>query len=103
MNDAAAAVTAALANDPPGFTTAKTNWYANADQVAAFLASANPSWPEADLKLALHTCIDDALADATDQMTAAWTTDVTAADTLRSQARGVADALSAGVIAQFSP
>lgn len=103
VTDAAATVTAALANDMVAFNTSKTAWYADADQLATFLAGANPNWKQGDLQAALHTCIDDALADATAQMKSDWATDVTSADTLRGQARGVADALSVGVIAQFKP
>ncbi len=103
VTDAAATVTAALANDSAGFAASKAAWYADADQTATFLAGANPNWKQSDLQVALHTCIDDALADATAQMKADWPTDVTDADTLRGQARGVADVLSAGVVAQFNP
>lgn len=101
VTDAGATVAAAMAGDMNAFTTAKAKWYDDGDQVAHFLASANPAWSEADLKTAIHTCFDDALAEATARMKGDWKADVAAHDTIVKQARAVADTLSDGVAKQF--
>src|SRR5688500_2410272 len=42
INTAATLLTAAKTGDTPGFNTANAAWYANADEIATFLADANP-------------------------------------------------------------
>lgn len=101
LGDASDAVAAAKAGDNVAFVAARDSWYAHADETAAFLASANPNWPEADLKLMLRTCIDDALSEASARLAGDWPAEVAAHDTLSLQARSVADALGGGVAAQF--
>ncbi len=101
LADAAAAVEAAMANDSVAFEAARDSWYAHADETAEFLAAANPAWPVADLKAMLRGCVDDALAEAGARLADDWAADVAAHDTLRTQARAVADALGSGVAQQF--
>jgi hypothetical protein len=101
LGDAAAAVTAAMNDDAVAFEAAKNSWYGHADETAEFLASANPNWPVDALKTMLHACVDDALAEASARLSDDWEADVSAHDTLRAQARSVADALGNGVALQF--
>src|SRR5689334_12914009 len=51
---AAQLVKAAKAGDNKAAANAEKNWYANADEIAAFLGRINPFWSEKDWKTMLH-------------------------------------------------
>jgi hypothetical protein len=94
-------LTAAKAGDNAAVTKASTDWYANADQIAAFLASANPAWPEATLKDMMHTHLDQTLAEATAQLTGDYAKSVSEYDHIVTHIIDMADALSSGIVTQF--
>lgn len=94
-------LTAAKTGDGAGFATAKADWYANADDIARFLASANSHWPLADLQAAMKTHLDTTLAEAVARLTGDWTADVAAYDAVHAHILHMADVLSDGIIAQF--
>ena len=98
---AAEVVTAAKAGDAAALADAKTRWYANADQIAAFLASANPNWPEADLKTMMKEHLDQTLAEAVARLTGDYAGEIAAYGHVRQHILDMADALTAGVVAQF--
>ena len=102
VGHAAAAVDAAMNGDMDGFTTARAAWYAEADDVAAFLASANPAWVEADLAALLHGCIDDAVSEATALMEGDVEASLEAFDSHKEAARTTADVLASGIAGQFA-
>jgi len=101
LEDAGHAITAAKIGDQVGLAEAKASWLTHAEQTADFLAAANPAWPVADLETMLRTCVEDALAEAAARLSGDYPADVSAHDVLSRQARAVADALGAGVAAQF--
>ena len=94
-------LTTAKAGDSAGFATAKADWYANADDIARFLAAANSNWPLADLQEAMKTHLDTTLDEAVARLTGDWTADVTAYDRVHLHILHMADFLSDGIIAQF--
>lgn len=94
-------ITAAKAGNNAAVTKASTAWYANADEIAAFLAGANPAWPEATLKDMMHTHLDQTLAEATAQLTGDYTKSVTEYDHIVTHIIDMADALSSGIVTQF--
>jgi hypothetical protein len=94
-------LTTAKAGDAAGFATAKADWYANADDIARFLASANSRWPLADLQEAMKTHLDTTLDEAVARLTSDWTADVAAYDRVHGHILHMADILSDGIIAQF--
>jgi hypothetical protein len=94
-------LTTAKTGDAAGFATAKTDWYANADDIAHFLASANSRWPLADLQAAMKTHLDTTLDEAVARLTGDWTADVVAYDRVHEHILHMADVLSDGIIAQF--
>jgi hypothetical protein len=94
-------LTTAKAGDAAGFATAKADWYANADDIARFLASANSRWPLADLQEAMKTHLDTTLDEAVARLTGDWTADVAAYDRVHVHILHMADILSDGIIAQF--
>jgi len=101
ITGAAALVAAAAGDDARDIAEAKAAWYANADQIAMFLAAANPNWALADLKTHMHTHLDQTLAEATARLTADWAGDVTAYDAVVAHILVMADVLSDGIAKQM--
>ena len=94
-------VTAAKAGDNAKVTSASDAWYANADEIAAFLASANPAWPEDTLKTMMRGHLDQTLREATAQLTGDYKASVTEYDHITTHILEMADALSNGIVTQF--
>jgi hypothetical protein len=94
-------VAAAKTGDQAGFATHDARWTANIEAIAAFLAGANPNWPEADVLdlLALHLKLtkDEAVA----RISGDWDADVKAFDDIFTEIIVLADALHDGIVAQF--
>ena len=94
-------VAAAKTGDQAAFATHDARWTANIDEIAAFLAGANPNWPEKDVLdlLALHLKLtkDEAVA----RITGDWAADVKAFDDIFTEIMVLADALHDGIVAQF--
>src|SRR5262245_33975711 len=62
---AADLLAAAKAGDQQGVEEASDRWYANADDIAAFLANANPdNWPLAHMQRMMKEHLDGTLAEA---------------------------------------
>lgn len=76
-------------------------WYANAEEIAAFLASANPAWPEQTLEDMMRTHLDQTLAEATARLKADWAADIAEYDRIHVHILGMADALADGIVTQF--
>lgn len=101
ITGAAEVVAAARANDAPRLATANAAWRANANEVADFLASANPHWSRDDLRSMMRTHLDQTVAEATARLRGDWAADVVAYDAVVKHILHMADALSAGISAQF--
>lgn len=99
---AADLVTAAKSGDTAGFEAAKARWYANADEIAAFLNSANPdNWPLDEMKAMMREHLDLTLEEASARLAGDWAADIAAYDQIHVQALGMADMLSNGIMRQF--
>jgi len=94
-------LTTAKNGDADAFAAAKTEWYRNGDDIARFLANANPHWPLADMQAAMTGHLDTTLAEAVARLTGDWNADVAAYDAVHQHILHMADALSGGIIAQF--
>jgi hypothetical protein len=94
-------VVAAKANDTVKLGDAKARWYANSDQVAAFLAAANPAWSANGLKAMMKMHLDQTLDEATARLTADWPADVRAYDVIVTHITEMADTLADGIAQQF--
>jgi hypothetical protein len=92
---------AAKANDAVALRTATDAWYANADQIARFLADANPNLKFEDMRDMMHTHLDQTLAEATARLTGDWEGDVHAFDAIVAHIRDMADQLTFAIEAQF--
>ena len=99
---AADVVTAAKGNDKPKLDDANKRWFANADQIAAFLNKANPkNWPEADMRTMMHDHLKLTTNEAVARIQGDWAADVKAYDAVHEQILHMADGLSMGIVKQF--
>jgi hypothetical protein len=93
---------AAKAKDQAKLAAAKTAWYANADEIAAFLSAANPSaWTPAATQEMMKTHLDLTLAEAVDQLQGHYPESVADYDKVHDAMMKMADMLSSGIIQQF--
>ena len=94
-------VAAAKSGDKAAFATHDARWTANAEEIAGFLAGANPNWPKQDvfdlLSLHLKLTKDEAVA----RIGGDWAADIKAFDAIFNEIMVVADALNDGIAAQF--
>lgn len=101
IQGAVAVLDAAEANDTAALNKAVEDWYANGDDIAAFLASANPNWPEADLKDMMKKHLDTTLAEAQDILGNKSAASVSDYDMVKDHIYEMSDALSEGIVKQF--
>ncbi len=95
-------LTAAKAGDTAGLAQAQARWTRNADQIAGFLSSANPTaWPRAEMRGMMRHHLKLTTDEAVARLTGEWSADVRAYDKVHAQILGMADMLSAGIIGQF--
>lgn len=90
------------ANNQPALAADLKSWYANADQIAAFLHRANPdNWPLRDLRRMMHRHLTLTTREAVAQLSGKYPASVRAYDNVEHEILGMADMLSTGIIAQF--
>ena len=93
---------AANAGDNVKIEAGKVRWYRNADAIASFLNAANPNaWGHDLIASTMKMHLDLTLEEAVARLTGDWAADVAAYDKIHEHILGMADALSAGIIAQF--
>jgi hypothetical protein len=81
---------------------ASERWYANANDIAALLNSANPQqWPLDHMQQMMKEHLDLTLSEAVARLNADYPADVAAYDQIHVQILGMADMLSLGIIDQF--
>jgi len=94
-------VAAAKSGDQAAFAKHDARWTANAEEIAGFLAGANPNWPKQDvldlLSLHLKLTKDEAVA----RIGGDWAADIKAFDAIFNEIMVLADALNDGIVAQF--
>jgi hypothetical protein len=99
---AADLLAAAKAGDTTKFEDANKRWYENADQIAAFLNSANPDhWPLAEMQSMMSMHLDLTLEEASARLNGDWAGDVAAYDKVHDEILQMAHMLTEGIVAQF--
>ena len=99
---AADLLAAAKSGDTFNFEDANKRWYENADQIAAFLNSANPdNWPVSEMQAMMKDHLDLTLQEAVARLNQDWQGDVAAYDEIHQQILHMADMLTEGIINQF--
>ena len=93
---------AAKAGDTAGFQTAKDAWYANGDDIADFLAGANPRyWPQDTMRAAMNAHLDQTLAEASHELTGDHVGSVADYEAIHHHILAMADLLSTGIMRAF--
>lgn len=93
---------AARDGDAAGVTAASDAWYANANDIADFLAGANPRhWSSSDLRQMMKEHLDLTLAEAVAQLQHRYGDSIAEYDAVEMEIRHMADTLSDGIVAQF--
>jgi len=99
---AAALLNAAKAGNADAVAAASAAWYANADEIAEFLAAANPKqWPVDEMKAMMKDHLDLTLSEAVNRLRGNYADDIAAYDQIHVQILHMADMLSDGIMAQF--
>ena len=102
ISGAVTLVLAAKAGDAAGVETAKTAWYANGQQIADFLAAANPRyWPQQTLREAMRTHLDQTLQEAVDRLQGNHAAEIQDYEHAHLHILQMADLLSSGIIRKF--
>ena len=92
----------AKVGNPAAQQDAASRWYSNAEDIAAFLAGANPDhWTTADMTRMMRDHLDLTLAEATARLGGDWSGDVAAYDRVVAEIMEMADMLADGIVAQF--
>lgn len=99
---AAELIDAAKAGDSAAFDDTNARWYANADEIAAFLNSANPeNWPLDEMQAMMRDHLDLTLQEASARLNGDYEADIAAYEEIHLQILHMADMLSEGIIIQF--
>lgn len=99
---AADLIAAAKAGDEAKVASAQSRWQRNADDVAALFSRLNPRhWQRATLAAMLREHLRLTTTEVVARLRGDWAADVAAYDRVHRHALTMADALSAGLVAQF--
>jgi hypothetical protein len=100
---AVAILQAAKDGDTAGFNSAKARWYANANDIADFLARINPRfWPDDVMREDMKVHLDQTLAEAADELAGHYADSVRDYEAIHLHILAMADMLSTGIIERFS-
>lgn len=94
-------VDAAKTNNKANLDKYNKLWYGNADEIANFLAAANPNWSESELKNMLHKHLGFVTTQVVARLNNDWKADVAAFDKGEEHMIMFADILANGIIKQF--
>lgn len=99
---AADLIEAAKAGDSAKQDAATKRWFANSDDIAAFLNGANPkSWPLADGKKMMRDHLNLTTQEVVAHLKKDWAASIASYDEIHTQILHMADMLSSGIEAQF--
>ncbi|MCZ8513047.1 LysM peptidoglycan-binding domain-containing protein [Paenibacillus filicis] len=98
---AAQLVKAAKAGNKQAAAEFEKKWYANADEIAAFLNRINPNWPTSVLMNMLHEHLRMTKDEAVFRLSKKYKSDIEAFDQIEKQALEMADAFTKGIVQQF--
>jgi hypothetical protein len=92
----------AKAGDKSKLAASLKTWYANGNQIAAFLSKANPaSWSLPMMQSMMRIHLDLTANEAVSRLQGKWAADIAAYDAVHREILQMADMLSSGIVAQF--
>lgn len=94
-------VKAAKSGDARAADEFEKQWYANADEIAAFLNSINPYWSKEALMQMLHNHLALTKEEAVARIKKNYASDIEIYDRIEKQALEMADAMAEGIVRQF--
>jgi len=94
-------VKAAKASDNAALAAANKKWFANADEISAFLSKANPNWKLDDMKKMMHDHLQLTTDEAVARIKKDYDADIAAYDKVHNEILEMADMLTDGIIKQF--
>ena len=93
---------AAKAGEAGKVAKTKAAWYRNADEISAFLSTANPdNWPLGAVKEHMRMHLDLTLEEAVARLEGRYADDIKAYDQIHDAILELSDTLAAGIVAQF--
>jgi hypothetical protein len=99
---AADLIAAAKSGDQDAVAAQQARWGSNADEIAAFLSSANPDeWKLGEMRAMMRSHLRLTTDEVVARLTEDWSADVRAYDRIHVQILHMADMLSDGLVAQF--
>lgn len=102
INQAVPVLSAAKAGDRPALSKAVNDWYRNAQDIADFLATANPdNWPQATVRELMKAHIEMTVGYASDILGGKSEDAVKKYDEAEEHMIHLADTLAEGIITQF--
>lgn len=101
IEEAVPVLTAAKAGDKTALTRAVDAWYANAREIADFLAAANPSWKKGEMRQMMQAHITQTIGYASDVLGGNYASAIDEYDQAEAHMLEMADMLTAGIVKQF--
>jgi hypothetical protein len=94
-------VKAAKASDNAALDAANKKWYANADEISAFLSKANPNWKLEAMKKMMHDHLKLTTDEAVARIKKDYDVDIVAYDKVHNEILEMSDMLTDGIVKQF--
>jgi len=94
-------VKAAKATNNTALDAANKKWFANANEISAFLSKANPNWKLEDMKKMMHDHLRLTTDEAVARIKKDYDADIAAYDKVHTEILEMADMLTDGIVKQF--
>lgn len=101
LNIAGQLVNAAKQGDAAAVADLRKQWYANADEIAAFLAAINPCWIEEWWRSMFYEHLELTEQEAVYRLNGEYAKDIAIYDKIEEEALKMADEMANGIIRQF--
>lgn len=94
-------VKSAKTGNSPALDEANKKWYANADEISAFLSKANPYWALADMQMMMNDHLKLTTDEAVQRIKKDYDADIIAYDKVHDEILKMSAMLAEGIIKQF--
>jgi hypothetical protein len=94
-------VKSAKAGNNTALDSANKKWFANADEISAFLSSANPNWPLSEMQMMMNDHLKLTTDEAVQRIKKNYDADIIAYDKVHDEILKMSAMLADGIIKQF--